>query len=270
MRTGASMRFLLVAAALSASASAFAQEQFDCVLDPSALVRVGSPVPGLLSEVMVQRGTIVREGQPVARLESTVEAATVSLTEAQANSRTTITAQEARAELARRRLDRSNRLAGLNVVAQQDLETHQAELAIARQELARAIEQRDIARLELERAKALLDLRTIRSPLHGVVTERTLVGGEYVNQDGHVLTIAALHPLFVETFLPVRYYGTIAVGDVATVETDAPLKGTHEARIEVIDRVFDAASGTFGVRLTLPNPDSRLPAGLRCKVRFGM
>ena len=32
--------------------------------------------------------------------------------------------------------------------------------------------------------------------------------------------------------------------------------------------VFDAASGTFGVRLELPNPDFKLPGGQRCKVTF--
>jgi hypothetical protein len=32
--------------------------------------------------------------------------------------------------------------------------------------------------------------------------------------------------------------------------------------------VVDAASGTLGVRLELPNPGYRLPAGLKCKVRF--
>jgi hypothetical protein len=32
--------------------------------------------------------------------------------------------------------------------------------------------------------------------------------------------------------------------------------------------VADAASGTYGVRLELPNPGNRVPAGLKCKVRF--
>jgi len=32
--------------------------------------------------------------------------------------------------------------------------------------------------------------------------------------------------------------------------------------------VLDAASGTFGVRLALPNPGQQLPAGIRCKVQF--
>jgi hypothetical protein len=32
-----------------------------------------------------------------------------------------------------------------------------------------------------------------------------------------------------------------------------------------VDRVFDAASNSFRVQLSLPNADHRLPAGLRCK-----
>jgi hypothetical protein len=38
--------------------------------------------------------------------------------------------------------------------------------------------------------------------------------------------------------------------------------------VKLIDRVFDAASGTFGLRLELPNPGNRLPAGLRCRIQF--
>jgi multidrug efflux pump subunit AcrA (membrane-fusion protein) len=45
-------------------------------------------------------------------------------------------------------------------------------------------------------------------------------------------------------------------------------KGTYSARITVIDRVIDAASGTFRIRLELPNPKNEIPAGLRCKVKF--
>ena len=36
--------------------------------------------------------------------------------------------------------------------------------------------------------------------------------------------------------------------------------------MSVVDHVIDAASGTFRVRLELPNPDNRLPAGLKCVV----
>ena len=40
------------------------------------------------------------------------------------------------------------------------------------------------------------------------------------------------------------------------------------ATVSLVDKVLDAASGTFRVRMLLPNPDGRIPAGLRCKVEF--
>jgi multidrug efflux pump subunit AcrA (membrane-fusion protein) len=40
------------------------------------------------------------------------------------------------------------------------------------------------------------------------------------------------------------------------------------ARVSVVDRVIDAASGTFGVRLDLHNPNNVIPAGAKCKIRF--
>ena len=38
--------------------------------------------------------------------------------------------------------------------------------------------------------------------------------------------------------------------------------------IKVVDRVLDVASGTYGVRLELPNPQGQLPGGIRCQVEF--
>ena len=53
-----------------------------------------------------------------------------------------------------------------------------------------------------------------------------------------------------------------------TVLPEAPVGGSYTATVTVVDRVFEAASGTVGVRLELPNPDLRLPAGIHCRVRF--
>lgn len=54
----------------------------------------------------------------------------------------------------------------------------------------------------------------------------------------------------------------------AQIMPEAPVNGAYEARVTVVDRVVDAASGTFGVRLELPNPGYKLPAVLKCKARF--
>ena len=107
------------------------------------------------------------------------------------------------------------------------------------------------------------------SPVDGVVTERTLGPGEFVNDQAHILTIAEMDPLRVETYLPLSFYGHIKVGDTAEVLPEAPVGGSYQAKVAVVDQVFDAASGTIGVRLELPNPELRLPAGIHCRVHFG-
>ncbi len=69
---------IALAIGFAASAGAAQEHIFDCIIDPSATVLVGSPVPGLLEQVLVDRGDFVEQGQIVARLESRVEAAAVA------------------------------------------------------------------------------------------------------------------------------------------------------------------------------------------------
>ncbi len=47
------------------------------------------------------------------------------------------------------------------------------------------------------------------------------------------------------------------------------MEGSVEASVTAVDKVADAASGTFGVRLEIRNPGNRIPGGLKCKVRLG-
>jgi multidrug efflux pump subunit AcrA (membrane-fusion protein) len=73
----------------------------------------------------------------------------------------------------------------------------------------------------------------------------------------------------VEVVLPVSEYGKIRTGMKGTVVPERPIEGQYEARVKVVDRTVDAASGTFAARLELPNPSATIPAGVKCKVRFG-
>src|SRR4029079_10229206 len=111
---------------------------------------------------------------------------------------------------------------------------------------------------------------TLRSPINGVVVERHLVPGEYRNEQTPILTLAQIDPLRVEVFVPTSYYGQIRTGSKAVVRPEQPIGGTYTATITVVDHVLDAASGTFGVRLALPNPELQIAAGIRAKVSFEM
>ncbi|MDV7141585.1 efflux RND transporter periplasmic adaptor subunit [Tropicimonas sp. TH_r6] len=260
---------LLGALLLMASAeNTPAQSDIDCLMDPSEIVELGSPVSGLLETVLVARGDAVEAGQIVARLNSTVERSTVELLELRANSTSVIEAQQEQVAMIERRHNRIGELRKKGVASEEALDRIEAERIAAQSLLVQAELNRDIAVKELVRARAALGLREIRSPISGIVAERVLTGGEFVGQDDHVLRIVRLDPLSVEAFVPVEMFAKVHPGDRATIFPAPPLDGEFDAEVQVVDRVFDAASGTFVVRLELPNPDGALPAGHRCTARF--
>ena len=86
--------------------------------------------------------------------------------------------------------------------------------------------------------------RTIRSTIDGIVAEKKLSAGEFVNQEGYIVTLSRLDPLHVEVFLPVIYYKQVHVGMAGNVHPAPPLDNVYAATISVVDHVFDPASGT--------------------------
>jgi multidrug efflux pump subunit AcrA (membrane-fusion protein) len=109
--------------------------------------------------------------------------------------------------------------------------------------------------------------RTIHSPINGVVVERVVWAGEYVD-DKPLLRLAQLDPLHVEVILPVEYLGRITMGMQGRVTSILPNAKPLLATVERVDQVADAASGTYRVRMRIPNPKHDIPAGLRCRTRF--
>jgi RND family efflux transporter MFP subunit len=257
-----------ILASLIGAHDALAEASFDCVLNPALTLKLGSPISGIIDTVAVDRGDLVKKGQAVARLQSAVEAAEVALDKAKAENTADIDAKQVKVTLTKANFDRQSILVQHQNTPVEKFDEARADYQSAQQELALAQLNHHVAELQLQSAQATLDQRVIRSPIDGVVTERALGPGEYVNQDGHIVSVAEIDPLYVDTFLPIRYYGEIKVGDTANVQPDDPIGGDRKAVVSVVDQVFDAASGTFGVRLDLPNADHRIPGGLRCHVTF--
>jgi cell division septation protein DedD len=49
---------------------------------------------------------------------------------------------------------------------------------------------------------------------------------------------------------------------------DILLKNKLRGEVIAVDRIGDTASNTFGVKLSMPNPENRIPAGLKCIAKF--
>lgn len=212
---------------------------------------------------------MVWAGQVVAELESRAQRVELELATHRAEGTVEIDVAEARLELSQSRAERVEHLFQREIATQERHQELRAERQLALLELQQAQRNHHAAQLEKQVAEEMLALRQIRSPINAVVVERLLSPGEFVHQETHVLRLAKMDPLFVEAYLPAAMLPLITSGTVASVYPQEPIGGVHLARVIVVDHVLDAASGTFGVRLELPNPGALLPAGLRCEIAFG-
>jgi len=266
---------LLLTLGLAVPAGAVAQglpgrsDELDCVVQPKVTVKLGSAEPGIVSEMLMERGDVVRKGQVIARLDSPLQALAVELAKIKAESDAEVRSSRARLEFRRLEYDRSGKLHEQKITPTKKFEEADVEKQLAELSVETALLQLKQAKVELEQAKERLERRSIRSSVDGVVTKLSVSAGEYVYEQVSLVTIATIDPLYVEVFAPLAYLDRIRVGTLAEVDLEAPIGGTHRAKVIVIDRVFDAASRTFGVRLELPNPGNQLPAGLNCRIRFG-
>src|SRR6516164_4816958 len=110
-----SLIFLLLLATTIAW-PARAQEQkssrgeFDCLIQPRMVLKLGTPVPGLLTEVLVDRGAVVKKGDVIAKLESGVEEAATALARARADNDSTIKSSRARRDFQLRKEERAKLL----------------------------------------------------------------------------------------------------------------------------------------------------------------
>jgi RND family efflux transporter MFP subunit len=262
--------WLWVVAGMAAPTTLLAAE-YDCVTEPSRFVELRAAVSGRIDEIAVDRGDSVKAGQVLIRLDSGLEAASVELARFRATMQGAIRSADSRLAFAELKASRNEQLHEERFVSAQDRDETLTERQLAEAEVLEVRDNQRIAELEYRRAEEQLRLRSVVAPIDGIVVERNMSPGELADVgDGAepILTLANIGILHVEALLPLEAYDAVAPGQTAWVIPEEPVGGRHRATVAVVDRVVDPASGTFGVRLTLPNPGGRIPAGLKCVVAF--
>lgn len=243
----------------------------DCLIEPTQIVELASPVTGLLDKVMVRRADRVSKGQVLATLESHAEQAASELARFKSVQVGPSQMAESKIEFAKRKFTRRQAMSNEKLMAVQDKDDAEAELRLAESELKVATENRQIAKLEHQQQSSLLNLRTIRSPFAGVVVDVLAHPGEVVEPGSSkksIVKVAQLDPLQIQVVLPKDAFGKLTSGMVVDVVPEIPGKGHYAAKVKSVDRLIDAASGTFVVLLELPNPKLEIPAGVKCKATF--
>lgn len=266
--TRAAKPWALCLSALLGTASAGVQaapaKPAGCLIEPDQVADVGSAVTGIIDKLNVSLGEHVTSGQTLAVLRADVERANAAAATLRTQMDAEVKAAAANLELARQKVVRTQQLVAKDFVSQQALDQASTEMEVAAQKHLLARSQQRIYSQEQAMAQAQLGLRTLRSPISGIVVERYNNVGERV-EDRPVLRVATIDPLRVSLMVPIAQYGQVNLGDRLAIHPELPGASAVQATVQYVDKVVDAASNTFRVRLSLPNPDHRLPAGLRCK-----
>lgn len=235
-----------------------------CLIEPSQVVDIGSPVVGVIATVAVERGDAVRRGEVVATLRREVERANLSAASSRSEVQAELRAARAAAELARSKLVRAEDLRRQNFISEVAVEQARSEAEVAYRRVDAVREQQRAAASDTETARSQFALRELAATIDGVVVDRFLNPGERVD-DKPILRIARLDPLRVELVLPLSDLGRLKAGDTVQIKPDYPGATRKTATVERVDKIVDAASRTFRARLTLPNPDHGVLAGVRCQ-----
>jgi multidrug efflux pump subunit AcrA (membrane-fusion protein) len=82
------------------------------------------------------------------------------------------------------------------------------------------------------------------------------------------MKLAKVNPLKVELIAPTEYFGLIQKGMEVEIYPEQPANQVFTATVSVVDQLIDPASGSFTVRMALPNPGDELVAGVNCMASF--
>lgn len=208
-------------------------------------VIVSARIIGIVDRILVDRGSVVKKGQPLANLDSREADADVHQTKEEM-------------ELRKAEYTRAQALSASHVTSQADLDEKRAQYAVA------------VA--AHEKAKVLRDYTVIRAPFGGVVTEKYARVGQKVIDVGKepLFKVTAFEPLLARIYVPEKELLNMRKGArVEVLPTSFP--GSRAAGwIEYISPTVDAGSGTFEVivRVKRDPAQKMLRPGVAVSVRL--
>ena len=254
---------------------------------------VSSKIQGRLSELRVEEGSQVREGEIIARLESNDFVASVARAQAQvqqaaasqSSSDASIQRAEADVAEARRQLGVTERLISDKLVPRDQLDVNksrvtlaEAALSQARAERERAIASASQARADLTFAEAQQANTVIRAPFAGTVVRKMAEIGESVapippgvnisTASGAIVALADLATLEMEADVNEANVAKLTEGQPAEITVEAFPDRKYKAVLRQVIPTADRTKATVLTKVTLIDKDKDLKPEMSAKVTF--
>ena len=218
---------------------------------------LAAEVAGRVTEVLVEEGSSVAQGEVIVmidpeRRELELDSATAQL----AQMRVALAESE-------RELKRVRKLYSQKVAAQARLEQAQTELALGRARL-------DAARAQHGVAKRALADANLAAPFPGLIAQRFVSAGEFVQVGQPLVALVALDPIEVEFRLAEQDSSRVELGQQVAVRVAPYPNEVFHATVTVISPTIDERTRTLRVKGRIENPDGRLRPGLFARADLGV
>lgn len=247
-----------------AAASAEPQNDTDFIqgfTEPYADIELAAAEMGTLSEVQVREGDQVTAGQLLAKLDDRVLRASLAAAEAGMNAEGELQSAETQLRLKKVEQKKLQELFARNHASRQELDRINGEVDVAHARLQSVREDLEVRRLEHARIQAQLQQREIRSTIDGVVVNVKKDRGEFVSpSDPVVARVVQLDPLLIVFSVPNEKRSLVSSGQTVRMHmgrTSSEVQG----EVEFVSPTADASSGSFRVKVRMPNPDGRWHGG---------
>jgi membrane fusion protein (multidrug efflux system) len=110
--------------------------------------------------------------------------------------------------------------------------------------------------------RATIERKTIRAPFAGVLGIRQVERGQYLNGGDPIVPLQAMDPVYVNFSLPQQDVASLKVGSVVRVSADSIALPHSAGVITAINSVVDEATRNVQVQATLQNPRALLRSGM--------
>lgn len=226
------------------------------VINPVMDVDVATTETGIIAKVFVKPGDRVVAGQPIAELDSKSLRDQIMVKEAEANSKGRIQQAESEMKLAELKFERLTKLRDKGNASAAEFERAEIEYTTAKGKFAVETDQLAVMHADLVRIKNMLEERTIKAPIDGIVTELSKQPGELVAPNApNLVRIVNTTQVLATLYVQESELSTLSLGSKMKVRLS---NGSElDGIVNYIPPIADPLGGLFLVTILIDNPEER-------------
>lgn len=198
-------------------------------------VSLSNDAPGVVTAIRFDSGAVVKQGDVLVELDSSVE-------------RAQLASAAARRELAKLNVGRSRSLVASDSIPKAQLDGDEALVKSS---------QSDLSALQAQIAR-----KVVRAPFSGKLGIRGINLGQYLAPGTSITSLEALDSVYVDFTLPQQHLADVAVGTKIRVTLEGDGGAGLDGVVSAVDPALDAATRSIRVRASVPNQQDKLRAGM--------